>query len=261
MHLEVLTIKPEEKITTPPLLFVHGASHAAWCWKEHFLPYFAGHGYAASAVSVRGHGGSEGREQLTSFRLSDYTEDVLKVLEQLGEKTVLIGHSLGGAIVQRIWMAHPEKLCAVVLLTSSPPRGMGLEWAKIVFTRLPLVYQMYLFNIQKRATFPDTLLFSPAFTEEERLRYARQLQPESMKAAEEMIRQDIKPEQLDLTLPRLVIGSRQDRFFSEKIALNIGRAVRTEPHIFADISHDVMLDPQWERVAETMLHFLRTELS
>ena len=27
-----------------PLLFVHGAWHAAWCWDEHFLSYFADRG-------------------------------------------------------------------------------------------------------------------------------------------------------------------------------------------------------------------------
>ncbi|MBC7517162.1 MAG: alpha/beta hydrolase [Alkalinema sp. FL-bin-369] len=43
-----------------PIFFVHGAWHAAWC-RENFLPYFANHGYAAYAVSLRGHGTSEGR--------------------------------------------------------------------------------------------------------------------------------------------------------------------------------------------------------
>lgn len=41
-----------------PLLFVHGAWHAAWCWDVHFLDHFADRGYRALAVSLRGHGGS-----------------------------------------------------------------------------------------------------------------------------------------------------------------------------------------------------------
>ena len=41
-----------------PLLFVHGAWHAAWCWDEHFLGYFADRGYRAVALSFRGHGDS-----------------------------------------------------------------------------------------------------------------------------------------------------------------------------------------------------------
>jgi pimeloyl-ACP methyl ester carboxylesterase len=41
-----------------PLLFVHGAWHGAWCWDEYFLDFFAGRGYRALAVSLRGHGNS-----------------------------------------------------------------------------------------------------------------------------------------------------------------------------------------------------------
>ena len=41
-----------------PLLFVHGAWHAAWCWDENFLSFFADKGYRALALSFRGHGDS-----------------------------------------------------------------------------------------------------------------------------------------------------------------------------------------------------------
>ena len=41
-----------------PLLFVHGTWHAAWCWDEHFLDFFADKGYRAVALSLRGHGAS-----------------------------------------------------------------------------------------------------------------------------------------------------------------------------------------------------------
>jgi hypothetical protein len=32
-----------------PLLFVHGACHAAWCWDEHFLDFFADNGFQVIA--------------------------------------------------------------------------------------------------------------------------------------------------------------------------------------------------------------------
>jgi len=37
-----------------PLLFVHGAWHAAWCWDENLLDFFADKGFRAVAVSLRG---------------------------------------------------------------------------------------------------------------------------------------------------------------------------------------------------------------
>lgn len=29
-----------EHSSTPPLVFVHGSYHAAWCWAEHWFPFF-----------------------------------------------------------------------------------------------------------------------------------------------------------------------------------------------------------------------------
>ncbi len=39
-EIEVIQTTSSEWNETPPLLFVHGANHAAWCWKEYFLPFF-----------------------------------------------------------------------------------------------------------------------------------------------------------------------------------------------------------------------------
>src|SRR5689334_22597448 len=55
-----------------PLLFVHGAWHAAWCWDEHFLAFFADRGYRAVALSLRGHGGSPTSKPLSRCSAADY---------------------------------------------------------------------------------------------------------------------------------------------------------------------------------------------
>ena len=62
--LEVLCRMPAGEARPTPLLFVHGAYTAAWCWDENFLPWFAEQGYAAYAVSLSGHGASRGRAYL-----------------------------------------------------------------------------------------------------------------------------------------------------------------------------------------------------
>ncbi len=64
MSIELLSRSPSSPSHPTPLLFIHGAWHGAWCWAEHFLDYFAAHGYAAHALSLRGHGNSPGRERL-----------------------------------------------------------------------------------------------------------------------------------------------------------------------------------------------------
>src|SRR5262245_13015859 len=83
-----------------PLLFVHGAWHAAWCW-EYFLDFFAERGYLALALSLRGHGGSATPKRLRGCSLADYVDDVESVAATLPAKPVVIGHSLDGFVVQK----------------------------------------------------------------------------------------------------------------------------------------------------------------
>ena len=84
-----------------PLLFVHGAWHAAWCWDEYFLNFFADKGYRALALSFRGHGGSSTDKPLRACSVADYVEDISVVADSLPAPPVVIGHSMGGLIVQK----------------------------------------------------------------------------------------------------------------------------------------------------------------
>src|SRR5256885_7196013 len=84
-----------------PLLFVHGAWHAAWCWDEHFLSYFAEKGYRAVAVSLRGHGSSSTDKPLRACSVADFVEDVGPVAHSLPTPPVIIRHSLGGPILPK----------------------------------------------------------------------------------------------------------------------------------------------------------------
>lgn len=43
-----------EKLANPPLVFIHGSFHAAWCWAEHWLPFFSQNGFNCYALSLLG---------------------------------------------------------------------------------------------------------------------------------------------------------------------------------------------------------------
>ncbi|GCF07144.1 alpha/beta hydrolase [Dictyobacter arantiisoli] len=263
-QLEFVAYEPETSTETPPLLFVHGGSHAAWCWREHFLPYFAAAGFPSYALSFRGHGESSGYEQVASYVLDDYVEDVLQILTKIQQAPVLIGHSLGGAVVQKVWQQHPDKLKAVVLMASSPPDGMTLEWLKVLFKRFKAIYQMNLFNLGKIEHFPARardLFFSSDLPVEQKEQYTNLLQRESIKAGQAMIQKTIDPRSMDTTIPLLVLGSRKDQFLSERVAQKVARTYKVTPVIFDTLCHDMMLDTQWPIVAEAILKFLQTSVA
>ncbi len=254
MELEILKYLPEKEQEGRPILFVHGAHHGAWCWKEHFLPYFSSKGFSALALSLRGHGGSKGYENLHSFSLDDYVEDVLEVMSSIEGKLILVGHSMGGAVVQRILHYHPEKVEIAVLMASVSHKGMVKDMLRVAVTNLRVVLQMIKFNKGEDVIFPPKVFFSKKLPEEERNRYLNLLQPESDKARNNMFK-PIVPLPVSTKIPVLVIGSKKDWYFPDKTARGIARAYGTEAVIFPDISHDMMLDPGWKAVADRMLEF------
>ncbi len=112
--LELIERQPAADAGRPPLLFVHGLGHGAWCW-ESWLDAAAEAGYPAYAVSLRGHGNSPGR--LRTSVLSQYVDDVVRTAQALPRPAVLVGHSMGGLVVQRAlarYAAHAGVLVAPV---------------------------------------------------------------------------------------------------------------------------------------------------
>lgn len=83
----------------PPLLFVHGSFHGAWCWEEHFLPHFAAEGYDCYALSLRGHGGSElgdDHPPRAAGTLQSHVDDLASFIATLPAPPVLVVHSFSG---------------------------------------------------------------------------------------------------------------------------------------------------------------------
>lgn len=52
-------------------------------------------------MSFRGHGQSDGYEKLHTYTMDDYVEDAYRVLQTFEQKPIIIGHSMGGAVVQK----------------------------------------------------------------------------------------------------------------------------------------------------------------
>ncbi|OAD23522.1 hydrolase, alpha/beta fold family protein, partial [Candidatus Thiomargarita nelsonii] len=137
MNLEILSEIPSTISHKTPILFVHGAWHGAWCWKENFLPHFAKNGYQAYALSLRGHGNSPTDKKLNRLRIADYVADIEKEVNKMSQKPILIGHSMGGFVVQKYLETHPVP--AAILMASLPPQGI-LRTSLAIFRRHPMAF-------------------------------------------------------------------------------------------------------------------------
>jgi pimeloyl-ACP methyl ester carboxylesterase len=257
--LEVIDKGSVSEAHPAPLLFVHGAWHAAWCWDEHFLGFFADKGYRAVALSFRGHGGSSSCKPLRSCTVSDYVEDVKSVADSLPEQPVMIGHSMGGLIVQKYLETNDAP--AGVLMASIPPHGnlgSGLRWIR----RRPLHFTKMLIT-GKSLAYVNTLelarenFYSAQVPDSQVLEYARRLQEESARVGLDCFLLRL-PRPSRVRTPLLVLGAYDDLAHTRKEVRATASAYHTEAEFFPNMGHNMMLEPGWSAVAERIHTWLGT---
>jgi pimeloyl-ACP methyl ester carboxylesterase len=233
-----------------PLLFIHGAWHAAWCWNEHFLDFFAARGFRAAAVSLRGYGASTLSQRLNSVSIVDYLDDLRSVVGMLDAEPVLVGHSLGGLLVQKYLESH--RAPAAVLLASYPPQRMLRmaiafravrmhPWltirANLVGTTADLV------NTPRLAREKLFCAGTPPATVES---CAARMQPVSGRAVGVLLRVQTSR----VTTPILVLDGDSDATLTKEEVRATARAYGAHAEFFPNMGHNLMLEPGWQEVAE-----------
>lgn len=252
------------------IVFVHGVCHGAWCW-ENFLRDFSDRGYDCFALSLRGHGDSAGhglRKQL--YSVACYVSDVKKVVEQCSKKThekpFLMGHSMGGAIVQQYIDKYSETIKGAILLAPVTAEGMGWKccgrlassksgWCSL----LTILFGWNMKQLLKNSTFfvamdsdGDT---TPRIVDEDKIaRYNKLLCAESVWAVCGLIRYKLSGA---VNIPVFVIGSDTDAFFRADSLKKTAGFYGTTPTILNGLCHDIMLDPKWEQAAQAIGEFLK----
>ncbi|MBX5492278.1 MAG: alpha/beta fold hydrolase [Chloroflexi bacterium] len=100
----------------PAVVLVHGLSGSHVLW-ERTLPALAGR-YRAIALDLRGHGQSD--KPPGPYSVAGFAADLALLLDQLAiERAVLVGLSMGGGTVQTFALNYPERVRALVLVSTS----------------------------------------------------------------------------------------------------------------------------------------------
>ena len=255
MKLEFVSQLAQGDAKPVPLLFVHGAWHAAWCWQVNFMPYLAQRGYHTYAFSLRGHGSSDGHRSLPVTRLADYLDDLRMVLARFDVPPVLVGHSTGALVIQKL-LQRPNHIPAAVFLAPIPPSGTGgLAWRTVIQRPLTALRVLLTRNVDHKVAQPEPdgrEFFSPYMPPDEADDYRRRFTRESFIAVGiDALLLDL-PCRPHIDCPLLVIGGQYDTLFTPVEIRQTARTYGTQAVIMPQMGHELMLDPGWEIVANTI---------
>jgi len=261
MNLEVITLKGKNS-RNQPLLFIHGMYHAAWCYEEYFLPYFANLGFDCYAMSFQNHGKSESTKPFWRVRVKDYVNDIKKVVDSIDGDPILIGHSMGGFIIQKYLEKYTAP--AVVLLASVPPKGIIgstlTVFKNYTFPFLKANLTLNLYHIIANKKNAQKLFLSPDLSESKLNEYHSKLDNEAYLAYLDMLVFDL-PKTKKINFEKmLVIGAENDKVNALNDVKNIAKKYKVKYKIIPNTTHDVMLDPNWKLTAKAISEWLDKEV-
>lgn len=251
--LEVYSCLPTEDTGKTPLLFVHGAFAGGWMWTETFMPALAAAGHPCHALSLRGHGGSAGHDHINWHSISDYVDDMRTVIDTLAIDPVLIGHSMGGFVVQKYLERFPAP--AAALLCSVPPQGLIAAQFHLMFQKPELFLEI---NRIMSGEGTDTATLRAALfagdAEEAMLSgWLTQMQTESQRALWDMSMFNLPNVYRMHRSPLLVVGAEKDMLVPAFLVQSCAQTYGVQAHIFRNMGHAVTHDAGWEHVVE-LLH-------
>ncbi|QDZ25922.1 alpha/beta hydrolase [Chloropicon primus] len=245
------------------LIHLHGSYHACWCW-DNFFAYFASRGYDCYACSFLGQGSSSIPDGEVAGTVASHALDVRHWISTIEGPKVLVAHSFGGLIAQKLVATSPlEDIAAVALLCSVPPSGNGAMSLRFLrrqpVSALQLAYAFVTRNFETNADVCRQFFFSESLPRSDLLLYQSR-----MRESCNLPLLDVRAVSEELPVVQkssrefeaFVCGTAADKVVDLDGVRETAETFGVEPVVFKSIAHDVMLDAGWEEVAESILAFL-----
>lgn len=241
------------------VVLIHGTNAGPWAMKN-FANYFEQTGFICHSPAYRDHDvppSDEVSDRLVGVSIDDYVDDISTYVEGLETIPILVGHSLGGVVAQRLAVKGLAK--AVVLLngsvnwgilpTTDEERALGKMFMSAgnfwEGTMLPDFETMARYGLNK---------LDPA----DQHRVFDRLGPESGRVMFELFFWIFDPNhttRIDydaIECPVLMISASDDLAIPPSTARKIFECYGPNArfHEARDHGHYLMLEPQWEKLAE-----------
>ncbi|MGH1370506.1 MAG: alpha/beta hydrolase [Cellvibrionaceae bacterium] len=249
---------------TKTILMIHGMWGGGWYWQP-MKEFFEAQGYQCLTPNLRFHDlaiGEEPNPELGTVSIIDYVDDLENLIKTLPEKPIVMGHSMGGIIAQKL--AERDLAEHLVLACPAPPNDVvAISWSPFK-SFLPLLFKAKFWKLPHKPSFENVVESSfQMIPVEKRQQYYDQLVYESGKVAVEIglpfldKKQATKVASSKVTCPTLVFSAEHDRLTPVKLVEKIANKYpQADYHCFSGQTHWVIAEQGWEVCADYVLQWL-----
>lgn len=252
---------------TRKIILIHGMFMTPLCW-EHWIAHYEAESRSVDALAWPGREYSPAElraahpdPELGRLTLTDVVEHVSSQIAQLPEKPLLIGHSMGGLIVQLL--LQRELGAAGVAIDSAPPAGVFSAAPSFLKSNWPMVDPFVSVHEPHMITFAQ---FAYAFAntlpeDEQHAAYERYIVPESRGVPRESLG---KEGHIDFSAshpPLLLLAGGDDHLIPPGLVESNFRhyhgsdgLVEFKEYLARD--HLTILEKDWEELADYSLTWL-----
>jgi pimeloyl-ACP methyl ester carboxylesterase len=241
------------------IVFVHGmfVNNTSWSeWKK----YFEALGYTVHTPANPGHEGDPSQlrksthPDLTRTGFEDVVMNVVKLIDTLPEKPIVVGHSMAGLVVQKL--VEMDKAVAGVSINGAPPKNIlaplstvRIVWPAINFFKGNSAY------MGSREWYRKAF-FNTISEKESDVAFDAIAVPESRKIGRDTVLKSFS--NVDFSkqhAPLLFIAGGKDNIFSPSLTKRISKGYkpaggRVDYKEFTEKSHFIAGEPGWQEVAK-----------
>ncbi|MEA2066796.1 MAG: alpha/beta fold hydrolase [Thermotogota bacterium] len=218
------------------ILFVHG-NFGSSKWFEPAIERLP-EKYRGFALDMPNFGRSD---RIDNVSIETYADYVFKFMKELNlEKVNIVGHSLGGAVVQKVMIDHPEMIDKSILIDPAPPSGLKTS---------PEVYAVLDLYKNNRDLLKKALIgimptreidkFTEELVDDALLMDGKCFELNARALEEYDFTEDIK----DLSIPMLIYVGKKDTLITESMAREFEElSSKAKVKILDDCGHSVNVE-------------------
>ena len=236
---------PKDKVnlSCPPLLMVHGMFGGGWYFYDWAI-FLCRKGIKVYVIKDLHKG-----EDLAKTDFYTYFKKVVRIIDKIyiceSRKIIVLGHSMGGLLAQKIAERFgPDFIAGIVLVASAPPKGISaMSWsvAKAMLKHLlSLVFNLPL-KIDKKSTLK--LLLNWLGDEDRKEQIFQKFVPESSRVAKQLVFSQIPVDEKKVVCKSLVVAGLYDKLLPHGIQIKIANKYDSDYLSFLK-GHMLMLESE-----------------